>query len=398
MLSSSKLQQFNYYFVSFCFAVFVFSGLIKSTIGDFVKFDFTMWFGLICICFLLFRAINGKVHYSQLLILFTFLLFFSYYLLMTIKSLSPNYASAKVVGLAVIFICVMFPMFVRVHKKVFFATALAISLLACLVSLYARNLLDYSILQLYFRQLYLPAGTALGAVLLFYLCQKERGFVRTLSVKQLLVFVSLFGILMATGARGPILFFVLCFILYFFSVTKELSFKTLAYIGLGVLAGFFALLTLDIGDSIFTRSINRLAQLFADNKGNSVNQRLEYFHTAYNMFLSSPLIGEGVGSFSFFYASIDARVYPHNFILELLSEVGVIGFLLYSLLLLQILYQFKHKKMMIIVMLYFLLNMMKSGAIEDHRIFFGLAAVSFAYLYSNRKNQINKPKINHEKP
>lgn len=63
-------------------------------------------------------------------------------------------------------------------------------------------------------------------------------------------------------------------------------------------------------------------------------ERTARYEAALNMFKNAPLLGNGVGSFSIEYIGIDRREYAHNIILELLSEIGLLGFLVFAALIL----------------------------------------------------------------
>lgn len=61
----------------------------------------------------------------------------------------------------------------------------------------------------------------------------------------------------------------------------------------------------------------------------SIELRKTRFSNAVQLWLTTPIIGAGVGGFAYFYPADQFRVYPHNMILEVLSELGVIGLLLW---------------------------------------------------------------------
>ena len=86
------------------------------------------------------------------------------------------------------------------------------------------------------------------------------------------------------------------------------------------------------GASIDT--FNRFAQLFNQARNPdlvlAVN-RFAYFAAAIQQWLQNPIVGGGVSSFSiFFYGFESAGGVPHNLILELLSQYGIVGFLLFA--------------------------------------------------------------------
>ncbi|GIX17763.1 MAG: hypothetical protein KatS3mg119_1949 [Rhodothalassiaceae bacterium] len=79
-----------------------------------------------------------------------------------------------------------------------------------------------------------------------------------------------------------------------------------------------------LGDSVFTTGLLRL--LTNIDQGGvildpSALDRLERFRAAWAMFRESPFFGTGMGAFD----ALTGLGYPHNIVLELLSEQGVVG-------------------------------------------------------------------------
>jgi O-antigen ligase len=71
---------------------------------------------------------------------------------------------------------------------------------------------------------------------------------------------------------------------------------------------------------------------------NSAAQRLVLMGQAIDFWGSAPLIGNGVGSFPILaHSPRDFRLHPHNIFLEILSEFGLIGLILFGLLLASVL-------------------------------------------------------------
>jgi O-antigen ligase len=66
----------------------------------------------------------------------------------------------------------------------------------------------------------------------------------------------------------------------------------------------------------------------------SLSRRLEFWAYAVDMWFSSPIIGEGIGSFAIMYFGTDQNLYPHNIFFEIAAESGTIGVALFALLIL----------------------------------------------------------------
>jgi O-antigen ligase len=74
----------------------------------------------------------------------------------------------------------------------------------------------------------------------------------------------------------------------------------------------------------------KVAELLSLASGSSVSTgtvtfRLDFYRSALEALLQHPIIGLGVGGWSIFYYNEDILRYPHNFLLEVGAEQGVIG-------------------------------------------------------------------------
>jgi O-antigen ligase len=90
-----------------------------------------------------------------------------------------------------------------------------------------------------------------------------------------------------------------------------------------------------VQESIMVRRILSLGE-----SGDS-SLRLFFFERAITLFMQSPLtfmFGAGMNSFPVFIQAYDVGMYPHNIILELLAEYGVIGCLIFLMPIIYILY------------------------------------------------------------
>ena len=107
----------------------------------------------------------------------------------------------------------------------------------------------------------------------------------------------------------------------------------------------------------------------------SIQIRIQYYHDAIESFKKNPLIGKGVGMFSYEHGSRGA--YPHNIFLEIAAEYGLIGiiifwpFLIYLFYLaLRLIKNIPLKHSFLIIPLWFLIifsDAMVSGSIANNR-------------------------------
>lgn len=75
----------------------------------------------------------------------------------------------------------------------------------------------------------------------------------------------------------------------------------------------------------FSFAIDRIISGFSSGGDNSTNQRKMFYNTAIDNFYSSPLFGNGIGSYS---KHFETYSYPHNIILEIMNDFGLIGLII----------------------------------------------------------------------
>ena len=107
----------------------------------------------------------------------------------------------------------------------------------------------------------------------------------------------------------------------------------LAALGLVIIVVVYGAYLVVSGQSAGT--ISRFGKLFDQARNPelvlSVN-RFAYFAAAIDQWLQNPILGGGVRSFSIFFVGVETPgTIPHNLILELLSQYGIIGFMLFGL-------------------------------------------------------------------
>jgi len=130
-----------------------------------------------------------------------------------------------------------------------------------------------------------------------------------------------------TKARGPLISLVVVGILILFwkgrlSIGKKM----------GILLSFLVVLVLLF--AILPHSFwARYELLFAEQKGTSIEARLEAYKLAGELFVKNPLVGAGTGSFKPLFASVASPYtlkYAHNAFLEVAAENGIPGLFFYA--------------------------------------------------------------------
>lgn len=165
------------------------------------------------------------------------------------------------------------------------------------------------------------------------------------------LFVIFFTALMLSGNRMP-------FILFIFTISLIVLFQKQARKYLLSFIIIFSFLFISIYNSndkvklnfdTFKIQISKMLVIAAkgDFKNKNSPQYLKEFATFYDTWLINKYIGGGVKNFRFYChirpnkdkkSKFICNMHPHNYYLEILTETGIIGFLIISLIFLQILY------------------------------------------------------------
>ena len=177
----------------------------------------------------------------------------------------------------------------------------------------------------------------------------------SLPIRLLLIVIASFLLLssLQTGSRGPILAAIVALLFTIFSV-----FRIKNSIRIIVSFIFIVMSITFIGDKLNIKTIAgsqilRMYNLTTKLGGNSSDQqRLLRYEKAVDIFMSSNGLGVGTGGFMYHWigpppGGIEKKKeYPHNLILEFLSELGIIGFsLIISYILLLIINYYKHNRL-----------------------------------------------------
>ncbi len=140
--------------------------------------------------------------------------------------------------------------------------------------------------------------------------------------------------LIASVARGPILFFVaVLFPFMFVRRIRAAVTSTKVWLPLllfGVLAFVGSLYWLQQQDAAQGKLRTKTAEIEEVLSGSSTptytaGRRLTLYRWALEMFAEKPLTGWGLGGWSYYVFDRDMPAYPHNLILEIAAEEGVMG-------------------------------------------------------------------------
>ena len=162
-------------------------------------------------------------------------------------------------------------------------------------------------------------------------------FILDISKKKLLLFLfiilsSMFVVLIS-GERTALFLMILSFVLMFFLISKKKIF--LRNIILTTFA--FCIIIISFSDTTRKRVVNvTLDKIFTKEKIYIFSrQHDEHYVSAIRMFKDKPLVGVGIKNFrifcsekKYFISEYTCSPHPHNTYIQLLSETGVIGFII----------------------------------------------------------------------
>ncbi|RLJ90661.1 O-antigen ligase family protein [Planococcus citreus] len=214
-------------------------------------------------------------------------------------------------------------------------------------------------------------------------------------------------VLLSTGSRMPII--ALGILVIYYLATSIKVFKHSLYMKkevkpiIGLLILLVPFLTVAINKGYFSTVFNRFEILFSDGGGTSAAERVHRFDSSLSMWGDRPIAGNGTGSFGYLYNGTNQNDYPHNIVLELLVENGLIGLILFIFLITQVLYfliKVKSQKLYsplltacVFFLVYFFINAMVSGDINSNRMFFASISIlltSCILMLDRNKEKISK--------
>jgi hypothetical protein len=222
-----------------------------------------------------------------------------------------------------------------------------------------------------------------------------------------LLFMISFGTVILTGGRAPIIFTATVLFLYinrnFFSnligsqknkynrATKLWKTKHIILI-IMITCFIFFLMVLFVPNvqMLAGYAYLRMTLLFGyaleglDEQ--SLMVRVDHLTTSYNLIFHHAkgfLFGYGWGSYGIVSGGSDERWYPHNMILEIWVETGLVGLVLFLIFLIYTCRRNFKNNPFSWVFLFLFLNVMKSSSLVDLRLFFGFLAI--VEVYSKRK-------------
>jgi O-antigen ligase len=189
------------------------------------------------------------------------------------------------------------------------------------------------------KRLYLSWGYAVssGAVIAYCVALYSRVMSRR-QIVAIVLFAMTFQFLLVSSARGPLLSVVVVCLLPLLiggvSVDRGrvlVRHSTLIAVLLVVAAAGYVVYLLTAGEGSAT--LQRFSKLLDQTDNPDLVEganRFEYYAAAIKYWLQSPIIGNGIASFSLMFRGMEIPgTHPHNIILETLTNYGLVGFVLF---------------------------------------------------------------------
>lgn len=369
-------------FNTIVYVLFILSGVIKSFMFiNVLPVDLTLITAVYCVAVIFYSILTvKKIQVSHiktpLVILFAFYAWLTFSL---IHSPSSNYGMQKYILSYLNLIAFCFPIFSKLCFKTFTKFVICITLILLALFMVFKLTFSYEFMTANnLKTIYLAFGVLLGFALIL---------MRTVEHKfQLGIMVILFFGLIVSSARGPLIFYILSLLVVKIFMSQSnpssnIKFK-ISYILITLIISIFIITNenlLQLIVNLLQGTIVRFSSFFSSTGGESVSTRLALYYQAIDMFSYNILLGNGLGSFGLFVTGTDIKLYPHNILLELLSETGVISVFILSLFLVSLSKKIVHNDIILMISLFALTNIMKSNSFEELRIFFGFLAVGLLY-------------------
>ena len=397
--------------IEFYLILFLLSGMFKNLLfsiyGNNIKIPLTIIFGILLILMIYIKDIYKLKRLKEEYKSFIFLLIFFVWSLFSISySSSENYVWYKLLGLGTNFLAffgvlIMKEISLKRFTIYFSYFTYFFSLIFFVINpnSISKNFIFHEYFnEIYIQGWYLVLGQFLivNMLLIFSFSEKKK------IIYNLLISLNIICLL---GGRFPIVLALLVFCIISIYLIKK------KYLTKKLLMQFFKSLTIIIlinsvlnlssktYRSLLLRSVYRfevLSSSFNDlnflndqenyqeslnQENNSFNKRLEYLLFSKTKIFenkSSLILGYGLGSFSNEYDQTDRRLYPHNIIVEMVFELGLIGLLLALAFLISNSSSYKgfFTNLALLAALTLLINSMKSSSIVDLRLLFALLAIS----------------------
>lgn len=392
--------------MEFLLVLFLLSGQIKAFMQFFglnLPVDFTLITGILLMGFTAYKLVRKNTFSTNNVSFFGIgylLLFYAWMIFSLFYTASEQYSREKTIYFLLNIAAFSVPFFFNLFNIKLFIRIFIVSTIILALGLLPFQYLDllknvaepgdggaYTAIG----GLYLTLSEYLGLIMILLLTMREK--IMGSKNYEIVTVLFVLGLMVLLGARGPIVFALIVYSFFRLSKITKIHF-TIKTRSLVLLSSVFCLLSLGIflmtrfpaTDTLLRHSLYRFYSLLggAVDGGmadHSSTVRLVLAKEAFEGIfkdLISFLFGYGTGSFGIITTSSDIRLYPHNMILEIWFELGLIGLMVFFVWIVYILTKLRGQPNQYIsywLMFYIFLNLMKSSSLVDVRTEFALFAL-----------------------
>ena len=329
----------KFYYSLLLFPIFLVSGPFLP--------DFTIAIFTIIFIFYLDKIFLKKIHKVINLKILTF--FFSFFILLNINSaiINFNYFSLKsTIPHFRFYIFFIFLGYFFIKDEIFLKKYLLVNLIICILLIFdglTQYIFGYNTVGL---KMHDPVRITsffleekiygsflirhLPFVLLYFVLFKPKKFQNSL-----FVITSIFGVMIfLSGERTAFFMFLLFIFIIFFTLENKRAFFFKFTITFVVFVGLSLILNFNAFDRMLKKSISQI--YIKDEKKINFFSPIHEAHaiSAIRMFKNRPYFGHGVKSFrtlcndkKFVFNENSCSTHPHNFYIQFLAELGIVGFL-----------------------------------------------------------------------
>ena len=375
------------------FTLFLFAWAYKADLRfAWIPIDLTQLFFILSFCsgILIFLAEKKRLKQRAAVIVFAGILFVLYVLISLTWTAGDLYAHQKALYFSTLTLWTLIAgAFIIAPDKVRLARFInLIFLIAAWIAIqstieYLRSGSDVINLN----SNYLALGYTLGMGVL--ICAAY-GFLSGVSLTKRIFMFSLsiyfMFVLFLLGGRGPLISTLISLpvpLLFSSKLVQLNKIKLKKYAAIIVIL-FLIIILISFylySKGLLTGTLYRILLFLEPGMGQSAGARIDFYSISENLWLANPLFGYGIGSWPILNGLPDVYSYPHNIVLEILVELGLIGLILFGLIVFFALKGFikQNNKSNIlwgsIVLMLFVnafIGAMLSGDMNDNRILFTL--------------------------
>lgn len=381
--------------------LYIISGYIKMFLLAYsinLRIDLTLTLAVVLTAYIFLSKVTLKNIFHKPIMLF--LLFYIWIILTMFYSSSAAYLFNKVFLFSTNILVFVAPLYLSskieiksiLNKFILISSSLNLWFIAFILpNMYSSEIYERA------SGSYLTVSLYSGMNILMMLLLKDKLF-KNKYINLLFIILNII-LLILSGGRGGLVFMFLILTIYGIFYLKRIQLINILKSTLIIILTLYMFMTFTNQMKyieLTERSVSRLVLLYEFDKndlgGNSIEKRLALLDFSYDKIFhsaSSVLFGYGIGSFLYEWNGVDGRGYPHNIIVEIIFELGMIGLLIFLIFSRATLKYFKLTTLSW-VGLYLLLNALKSSNLVDIRLVFFIFAL---ILIDGSNNYYSRKKV-----